>query len=249
LSIKVAANGSIELRNPINQQSVIGITVITINVNDKIGLALDTEAGTMSVYVNGVFNQTTNYGANFLLSGYDFTGQNIYAQAVVNFEGNVTIVATPDFIPPGFDLLDMNLVTQSPALLFTRTFNSPAEPYEVSQNATFNADHILLSNQINEEWSRFWGLAEWADEPMPVTFTGMHRVEVDFYDYVGPNATFTINIGGPVNFNLETEISTVSGTLVVAALLFESGEGGIYVQLKDENSSIKISEIRIYEAQ
>jgi hypothetical protein len=132
--------------------------------------------------------------------------------------------------------------------LFTRTFNSPAEPYEVSQNATFNADHILLSNQINEEWSNFWGLAEWADEPMPVTFTGMHRVEVDFYDYVGPDATFILYVSGPYS-GVETEISTVSGTLVVDALLFESGEGAIYVQLKDQNSSIKISEIRIYEAQ
>jgi hypothetical protein len=105
LSLKVTATGFIELRNPVNQGASIQSSTITISVNDKVGLALDTQAGTISVYINGALNQTVDYGTNSVLDTYNFTGQDIYASAVVNLEGNVTIIATPDFIPSGFDLM------------------------------------------------------------------------------------------------------------------------------------------------
>jgi hypothetical protein len=207
--------------------SKVELSYISSSTNQRRIVSFD--VSNASPTVDGEFFVSDKSQGNFLINQI----------TVRDFDGGSHVIKRADLNTAEFDVALPVLV---------RTFNTLQQPWEDGVNATFTGAHLALT-QVALNGGSFYGMVAYGAEPIPVTFAGYYNIEVDYFDLTSPDATVTLLSAGPSEI-VNVDVTALAGTAVFNNVLLSDPvyDSEYYFQFVNANTSIKVTEIRIYEA-
>jgi hypothetical protein len=212
--------------------SKVELSYVSSSTNQRRIVSFD--VSNASPTVNGEFFVSDKSQGDFLINQI----------TVRDYDGGSHVIKRADLNTAEFDVAIP--VVALPVLV--RTFNTLQQPWEDGLNTTFTGTHLALT-QVALNGGSYYGMVAYGAEPIPVTFAGYYNIEVDYFDLTSSDATVTLTSAGPDQV-VYVDVTALDGTAVFNNVLLSDPvyDSEYYFGFVNANTSIKVTEIRIYEA-